>query len=149
MLRSDAVKNDCLYEYYCKVEDDYEKKWAKKDFYSFISNQDNIFILSHPKPVGYLKARVTKDEIEIISIIIDKKFRKVGIGKNLLNKLLNIALKKKINNIFLEVSVKNQIAISLYKKFNFIKVGKRKNYYFQNGRYIDADIMRLTLFGNL
>ena len=146
MLRSDAVKNDCLYEYYCKVEDDYEKKWAKKDFYSFISNQDNIFILSHPKPVGYLKARVTRDEIEIISIIIDKKFRNAGTGKSLLNRLLNIALKKKINNIFLEVSVENQIAISLYKKFNFIKVGKRKNYYFQNGRYIDANIMRLTLF---
>ena len=146
MLRSDAVKNDSLYEYYCKVEDDYEKKWEKKDFYSFISNQDNIFILSHPKPLGYLKARVTRDEIEIISIIIDKKFRKVGIGKSLLNKLLNIALKKKINNIFLEVSVENQIAISLYKKFNFIKIGKRKNYYFQNGRYIDADIMRLALF---
>ena len=149
MLKSDDIKNTFLYECYCKVEDDFEKKWAKKDFYSFISNQDNIFILSHPKPVGYLKARVTADEIEIISIIIDKKFRKVGIGKSLLNKLLNIALKKKINNIFLEVSVENQIAISLYKKFNFIKVGKRKNYYFQNGRYIDADIMSLTLFGNL
>ena len=146
MLRSDTVKNDFLYECYYKIEDDYEKKWAKKDFYSFISNQDNIFILSHPEPVGYIKARVTRDEIEIISIIIDKKFRKLGIGKSLLNQLLNIALKKKINNIFLEVSVENQIAISLYKKFNFIKVGKRKNYYFQNGRYIDADIMRLTLF---
>ena len=146
MLRSDAVKNDCLYEYYCKVEDDYEKKWAKKDFYSFISNQDNIFILSHPKPLGYLKARVTKDEIEIISILIDKRFRKVGMGKSLLNELLNIALKKKIQNIFLEVSVENQIAINLYKKFNFIKVGKRKNYYFHNGKYIDADIMKLVFF---
>ena len=146
MLRSDSVKNAFLFECYCKVEDDYEKKWAKKDFYSFISNQDNIFILSHPKPVGYLKARATKDEVEIISILIDKKFRKIGIGKSLLNKLLNIAFKKKIQNIFLEVSVENQIAINLYKKFNFIKVGKRKNYYFQDGRYIDADIMRLTLF---
>ena len=146
MLRSDAEKNDFLYECYSKVEDDSEKKWEKKDFYTFISNQNNIFILSHPKPVGYLKARATKDEIEIISILIDKKFRKIGIGKNLLNKLLNIALKKKIQNIFLEVSVENQIAINLYKKFNFIKVGKRKNYYFQNGRYIDANIMRLSLF---
>ena len=146
MLKSDSVKNDSLYEYYCKVEDDYEKKWLKKDFFSFISNQDNIFILSHPKPVGYLKARVVRDEVEIISILIDKKFRQRGIGKGLLNKLLNIAFKKKIHNIFLEVSVENQIAINLYKKFNFIKVGKRKNYYFQYGRYIDADIMRLALF---
>ena len=146
MLRSDATKTDFLYECYSKVEDDMEKKWAKKDFYTFISNHNNIFILSHPEPVGYIKARVTRDEIEIISIIIDKKFRKIGIGKSLLNKLLNIALKKKIQNIFLEVSVENQIAINLYKKFNFNKVGERKNYYYQNRRYIDADIMRLVLF---
>ena len=146
MLRSDAEKNGSLYEYYCKIEDNFEKKWAKKEFYSFISNQDNIFILSDPKPVGYLMAKVTTDEIEIISILIDKKFRKIGIGKSLLNKLLSIALKKKIKNIFLEVSVENQIAINLYKKFNFIKVGKRENYYLQHGKYIDADIMKLVLF---
>ena len=146
MLRSNFVKNDTLYKYYCKIEDDYEKKWAKKEFYTFISNQNNIFILSHPKPVGYLKARVTRDEMEIISILIDKKFRKMGIGKSLLNKLLNFALKKKIQNIFLEVSVENIIAINLYEKFNFIKVGKRKDYYFQNGKYTDADIMKLVLF---
>ena len=146
MLRSNFVKNDTLYKYYCKIEDDYEKKWEKKEFYTFISNQDNIFILSHPKPVGYLKARVNADEIEIISIVVDKKFRKIGIGKSLLNKLLNIALIKKIQNIFLEVSVENKIAINLYKKFNFIRVGKRKNYYFQYGKYIDADIMKLVLF---
>ena len=148
MLKSDAEKNDYVYECYCKVEDDCKKKWSKKDFYSFISNQDNIFIISHPKPVGYLKARVTRDDMEIISILIDKKFRNKGIGKSLLDKLLNIALKKQIQNIFLEVSVENHIAISLYKKFNFIKVGIRKNYYFQNERYIDANIMRLNLFGN-
>ena len=146
MLKSDAVKNDSLYECYCKVEDDYEKKWSRKDFITFISNQENIFILSHPKPVGYLKARVTRDEIEIISILIDKKFRKTGIGKSLLNELLNIAFKKKVQKIFLEVSVENIIAINLYKKFNFVKVGKRKHYYFQNGKYIDADIMKLVLF---
>ena len=146
MLRSDDIKVDSLYDCYCKVEDENEKKWAKRDLYSFISNQDNIFILSHPKPVGYLKARVTGDEIEIISILTDKKFRKAGIGKSLLNKLSLIALKKKVKNIFLEVSVENQIAINLYKKFNFTKVGKRKNYYFQNGRFIDADIMKLALF---
>ena len=93
-----------------------------------------------------MKARVNADEIEIISIVVDKKFRKIGIGKSLLNKLLNIALIKKIQNIFLEVSVENKIAINLYKKFNFIKVGKRKSYYFQNGKYIDADIMKLILF---
>ena len=92
------IKNDTLYKYYCKIEDDYEKKWAKKEFYTFISNQNNIFILSHPKPVGYLKARVIRDEVEIISILIDKKYRKAGIGKSLLDRLLNIALKNLLDS---------------------------------------------------
>ena len=140
------MKSDCLYEYYSAVEDDYEKKWKKKDFHLFILNQDNIFILSHPKPVGYVKARITRGEIEIISILVDKKHRNKGVGKSLLKKLLDIANEKKIQHIFLEVSIENKIAIKLYKKFNFIKVGNRKNYYSYNGRNIDAYIMKLVLF---
>ena len=32
MLKSDDIKNTFLYECYCKVEDDFEKKWEAKDF---------------------------------------------------------------------------------------------------------------------
>ena len=146
MQRRDNLKNNSLYEYYCLIEDDFEKKWEKKDFNSFILNQYNIFILSRPLPVGYIKARIIKNDIEIISILVDKKYKKKGIGKSMLNKLLNIAKKKQIQHIFLEVSVENKIAINLYKKFNFVKIGQRKNYYEKNGRNIDANVMRLTLF---
>ncbi len=146
MQKRNNIKNDSLYEYYSAIEDDYEKKWKKKDFNSFISNQHNIFILSQPEPVGFIKARIIKDEIEIISILIDKNFRKKGIGKGLLNDLLSLANKKKIQHIFLEVSVENKVAINLYKKFNFIKIGERKDYYNLNGRNINANIMRLVLF---
>ncbi len=99
MRKKDKLKND-LYENYCLVKGDHEKKWKKEDFYSFISNKDNLFILSHPFPVGYLKARIIKNEIEIISILIDKKFRKKGKSKALLNELLDIANKKKLNIFF-------------------------------------------------
>ena len=146
MQKKNNIKNDSLYEYYSAIEDDYEKKWKKKDFNSFISNQHNIFILSQPDPVGFIKARIIKDEIEIISILIDKNFRKKGIGKGLLNDLLSLANKKKIQHIFLEVSVENKVAINLYKKFNFIKIGERKDYYNLNGRNINANIMRLVVF---
>ena len=93
MQKKDKVKN-YLYENYCLVKDDHEKKWKKEDFYSFVSNKDNLFILSQPNSVGYLKARIIKDEIEIISILINKSFRKKGKGKALLNELLDIAKKK-------------------------------------------------------
>ena len=146
MQKRNNMKNCTLYEYYSAIEDDYEKKWKKKDFISFISNQHNIFILSQPEPVGFIKARIIQDEIEIISILIDKKFRKKGIGKGLLNNLFSLANKKKIKHIFLEVSVENKVALNLYKKYNFIKIGERKDYYNLNGRNINADIMKLVLF---
>lgn len=145
MRKKDRMKNDLLYKLYCKVEDNYERKWEKEEFNSFILNQYNIFILSYPQPVGYIKARIVKDEIEIIALLTDKKYRKKGIGKELLNKLLNIANKKNIQRIFLEVSVENEIAIGLYKKFNFTNVGHRKGYYNINGKKLDANIMRLDL----
>ena len=100
MRKIGNVKHDTLYKYYSSIEDDYEKKWTKKDFESFILNQYNIFILSHPEPVGYIKARIINNEMEIISILVDKKFKKKGIGKNLLKKLLNLAKKKKNSAYF-------------------------------------------------
>ena len=63
----------------------------------------------------------------------------------MLKKTLLIATNKKISSIFLEVSVENQIAINLYKKANFAKVGERKNYYSFNGRKINAHIMKLNM----
>ena len=36
---------------------------------------------------------------------------------------------KKLKCVTLEVNVHNEIAINLYKKYNFIEVGRRKKYY--------------------
>lgn len=142
------INTNFLYDIYCSIQDDYEKKWVKAEFIEFILKEYNIFILSEPNPVGYLKATTIKDQMEIISFVIDKKYRSKGKGRALLNKILVIATYKKVNNIFLEVSVENKIAIELYQKANFIKVGERKNYYNLNGRKIDANIMKLNLSRN-
>ena len=46
--------------------------------------------------------------------------------------IIDFCKKLKISKINLEVSSSNTVAINLYKKFDFIQVGNRKNYY-QNG----------------
>ena len=145
MLKRKNINTDFLYDIYCSVQDDYEKKWIKADFLEFILKEYNIFIIAEPIPVGFLKATIIKDQMEIISFVIDKKYRNKGKGKDLLNKILVIAAYRKINNIFLEVSVENKRAINLYNKANFKKVGERKNYYNLNGKKVNAYIMRLSL----
>ncbi len=145
MLKRKNININFLYDIYSSIQDDYEKKFNKEQFFEFILKEYNTFILSEPNPVGYLKATIIKDQMEIISFVIDKNYRKKGIGKTLLNKTLLIAAKKKISSIFLEVSVENNIAIDLYKKVNFLKIGERKNYYSLNGRKVNAYIMKLNL----
>ena len=146
MLKKYEKKTRKIYEFYVSIQGEEEKKWKEFEFVSFLLNKNNIFILSKPNPIGYIKARVLKEEVEIISFLVDKKFRRKGEGRALLENLLLIALEKRIKNIILEVSVENIIAINLYKEFNFLIVGKRKEYYFKYGRKIDAYIMRLDLF---
>tara|TARA_X000000950_G_scaffold280363_2_gene374845 strand:- start:788 stop:1228 length:441 start_codon:yes stop_codon:yes gene_type:complete len=145
MLKRRNININFLYDIYCSVQDDYEKKISKAEFTTFILKEYNIFIVPEQNPVGYLKATMIKDQMEIISFVIDKNNRKKGIGKTLLNQTLLIAANKKISSIFLEVSVENNVAINLYEKFNFLKIGKRKNYYNFNGKKINAYIMKLNL----
>ena len=66
-------------------------------------------------------------EYEILLLYVCKNFRNKGLGKKLIRKIEknNSSLKK----IYLEVSENNLKGISFYKKINFKKIYKRKNYF--------------------
>ena len=86
-----------------------------------VKNNDNI--------VGFAGIIVLPDDIEITNIVTKKSERKKGIGKLLLEKIIEMSRETKKEFISLEVNEKNEIAINLYKKFNFEKVALRKKYY--------------------
>ena len=78
-------------------------------------------------------------EYEILLLYVSKKFRRKGLGLNLINKIEenNRSLKK----IYLEVSKNNVEAISFYKKMNFKKIFTRKNYFISGNTKCDALVM--------
>ena len=78
-------------------------------------------------------------EYEILLLYVSKKFRRKGLGLNLINKIEenNRSLKK----IYLEVSKNNVEAISFYKKMNFKKIFTRKNYFIYGNTKCDALVM--------
>ncbi len=88
--------------------------------------------------VGALLFRRLFEEIEIFSVAVSGSFRRRGIASKMLEFLIsNVA----VASIVLEVAENNHAAISLYKKFGFEVIGKRKNYYEES----DALIMILNL----
>ena len=78
---------------------------------------------------------------ELMNIVTKKSFRANGIGKLMLEYLINMCKNEKIKTLNLEVNSQNTIAINLYKKYNFKEVGLRKKYY--NNTY-DAILMSLN-----
>lgn len=72
--------------------------------------------------MGFAGILINFDVVEIMNIVVKKSYRNQGIGKSLLSELINLAKQTKLNSLVLEVNSKNEIAIELYKKFEFKEV---------------------------
>lgn len=75
------------------------------------------------------------NHIGCLGMGIVKEFRNFGIGKNLLQQSLELVKAKGLTRIELTVRENNIPAISLYKKFGFVKEGFHKNAVLIDGKY--------------
>ena len=79
--------------------------------------------------VGICVLQVVLDEAQINYFAVEKKFRNKGFGSHLMNYLIKICEKINVNKLLLEVSKSNITAEKFYNRFDFLTVGKRRNYY--------------------
>ncbi|SHN52138.1 ribosomal protein S18-alanine N-acetyltransferase [Desulfovibrio litoralis] len=83
------------------------------------------------------------NEIEILNLAVKPEYRRQGLGKQLLNIMLQTANKMGIIRAVLEVRKGNISAINLYKSIGFQQVGLRPRYYSNTNE--DALILALDL----
>ncbi|MBN2073503.1 MAG: GNAT family N-acetyltransferase [Actinobacteria bacterium] len=81
----------------------------------------------------------------IHSFYVDKGFRRKGIGKLLLEKMLEILQSCGFESVELTVDPSNTAAVRLYSSSGFKKAGSRKDEY---GRGIDRYLMRFEIKEN-
>ena len=79
--------------------------------------------------VGHTITMSSCGEEDILSVAVRPSCRRLGIGKMLMDNILQKAQTNGITDIFLEVRKSNIAAISLYERSGFEKVGERKNFY--------------------
>lgn len=87
------------------------------------------FYVENNKILGYITYLDIYDRFEISNIYVLRKFRNNNIGSKMLQFVIDEGLKKRINNITLEVNSKNTNAIALYHKYGFKEVAIRSGYY--------------------
>ncbi len=94
------------------------------------SNFDEYFVFEQDEQVlGYCNLRLLAGEGEIERICVRPDSRRLGVGRMLMNEMINSAWWHGATGITLEVRESNDPARRLYEAFGFIEEGVRQNYY--------------------
>ena len=111
-------------------------------FYYSITDSAWIFEVKK-KIIGFLIEQRCQNEVNILNVAVEKKYRNNGVGKKIVRQYLS----KLPNNsiVFLEVNINNFIARKIYTALDFKEFDLRKNYY-NNSE--DALIMRYVKNSN-
>jgi len=105
--------------------------WSKLDFINAVNNKEYLVLTLKIKNelIGFMVARLGKDECEIENVAIKENHRQKGCADRLVRAIIERATKLKCKNVFLEVATNNLPAIKLYEKHGFKKSYTRKKYY--------------------
>ncbi len=91
------------------------------------------------QPLGFVSVWFLSDDAHITAIAVRSSWRGSGLGELLMIGGIEAAMSRNSRVVTLEVRVSNSVAISLYEKYGFKKIGIRKGYYNDNRE--DAVIM--------
>lgn len=117
--------------------------WSYESIDKNIQNGICLICICDDCVAGYITASRILDEAELERVAVYPAYRGKGIGKTLINKLVNILKKNNVIKLMLEVRTKNTNAITLYKQCGFVTDTIRKNYYINPSD--DALLMSLVI----
>lgn len=94
---------------------------------------------------GYGIMSFAADEAHLLNICVHPDLRDQGVGRRLLQYLLEHAVSVGMCCAYLEVRPSNPVAIYLYESMGFVRVGIRKGYYQGSPAREDAWVYKLNL----
>ena len=125
--------------------------WPTEHFRTSLENSNNLsyVLMLGDKLIGYVITALAIDSADILYIAIDSGYQRQGYATKLLNHIVNEFSEKGAKEVFLEVRVSNNGAISFYNSQGFKQISVRNNYYMKNSNDStereDGIIMRLEI----
>jgi ribosomal-protein-alanine N-acetyltransferase len=124
----------------------YSFPWTQAMFESSLTSRDECRVLrAEGYIVGYSIVSYILDEAHILNLCVHPDYVGLGFGRLLLKQIIQNAIEKSCQMLFLEVRVSNTPAINLYFSEGFNEVGLRPNYYPSERGKEDAMLMTLDL----
>ncbi len=131
----------------------FEDGWSADDMARLMAVPGAIALIAivapeaeRDRPAGFALARRAADEAEIISIGTGSAFRRRGVARALVGRLIDRLKAAGVRSLFIEVAARNDAAQALYRALGFTAAGVRRGYYAQGQDGAeDGIVMRLAL----
>ena len=108
----------------------YEFPWTRGIFRDCLRIGYHCYVVAgEAGVVGYGILSIGAGESHILNLCIHPAHRRCGLGRGLLNFLMDEARRARVDCILLEVRPSNRAAIHLYESLGFNEIGLRKDYY--------------------
>lgn len=147
---NDAIENStALYDYKPRTKEDmvswFEAK-AEGDFPIIGLVSDSGELLGFGSFGAFRVQPAYKYTVEH-SVYVHKDFRGLGLGKDLLNLVVEAAKTRGMHAVIGVIDASNEGSIALHKKLGFELVGTLPQVGFKFGRWLTVDLYQLTLTG--
>lgn len=124
----------------------YSHPWSRGNFADSLNAGYSCWVYeSDGEVIGYAVMMVVLDEAHLLNISIATEYQGQGLGRTLLNHLIEVARRHGGTMMFLEVRPSNKNAIALYESMGFNEFSIRKGYYPAHHGREDAILMGLAL----
>jgi ribosomal-protein-alanine N-acetyltransferase len=123
----------------------YSVPWSEATFRGLLRRADAGLIVAHAddEPVGYAVFWQVLDQGELGNVAVAPQWRRRGVGRRLVQEVMERARSRGVRELFLEVRPSNRGARQLYDDLGFKPVGQRRAYY--QAPVEDAVVMRAWL----
>jgi ribosomal-protein-alanine N-acetyltransferase len=132
-----------------QIETDvYPHPWSHGNFLDALASGYLTRVVSDPqqKLIGYFLLMMAVDEAHLLNISVRRDWQRHGIGRMLLDQVTALARASGMASILLEVRPSNQRAVEIYRRYGYVPIGLRKNYYpAADNQREDAIVMRFSL----
>ena len=132
-----------------QIENDvYTHPWTRGNFLDALASGYRCRVVRDAQQnlIGYFLLMLAVDEAHLLNISVRRDWQGRGIGRLMLDQVVALAREQEMNSILLEVRPSNPRAAAIYRRYGFVQIGLRKNYYpAAGGGREDAIVMRLML----
>jgi ribosomal-protein-alanine N-acetyltransferase len=119
---------DAMIEMSAQLKDDY---WTAEHYLTELPKKWKLsfVVIKNERLAGFMIVSDKGEAHHLHRIVVSKSFQKKGIGKTLLSKLKEDAIRDCKKELTLKVHSTNTEAIKLYEKIGFVKSGKSDQNY--------------------